>query len=770
MGPIGKKFPGGVGKRKNDWNKRKNGDIGKRRQYEEFGENHPVDDNVGQTKRLKVFNQKQEETNRPVFEDNEEESSDEGEGANHDAVSCLLATFNADATKAMDSDEEEESTDGDNDHEDTEEFVVEEECLDSEEGISDEMCEIESDEEDMITPGNQEFSEKENEAEEQEDDLNDIEDPFNLHFERNINETQAEAIQMGKWNSFFQNWPNLGRLKVESAEVKKTTSKLLLLDPKEEDEAPSISVLPRIPVQNHYNMDQQYLKQVLQKNISVANSLQDSHCPSSLTDLQKEIFAVLQNYSDFYFPKSTFDKWEEIRTVYCLHVVNHILKTRVRILHHNSKINKAKKENKQDDATEYRDQGYARPKVLILLPFRHSAFRVVKTIIALIFGSEEKGEDIQNKKRFLEEFGCNTSEDQQHRLNRPDDFEALFAGDIREDFKIGLTLTKKSLKLYTDFYGSDIIIASPMGLRLTVGVPGERDSDTDFLSSVEVMVIDQADALLMQNWEHMMILMKSINLPPRDIHKLKVDLNRIRLWSLDGRSTLYRQTVLFSSTAMDHHRALITKCRNFTSRIQVLNHEESGSVQQVLVSAEIIFNRIGNIRDPDMRFNHFIKEVIPQYVTGLRAHTLIYIPDYCDYIRLVKHFKEEGISAATINEYMVGKNSKVAKARCLFFEGKRPILLYTERFHFYRRYRIKGIRHIIFYDLPNYPHFFSELCNLMMEGNQNPRQRQKQVGSKTVLVLYQKPDVTKLIGVVGSKRATEMIKSDKSVHACATGR
>ncbi|XP_076043397.1 U3 small nucleolar RNA-associated protein 25 homolog isoform X2 [Oratosquilla oratoria] len=693
MGPIGKKFPGGVGKRKNDWNKRKNGDIGKRRQYEEFGENHPVDDNVGQTKRLKVFNQKQEETNRPVFEDNEEESSDEGEGANHDAVSCLLATFNADATKAMDSDEEEESTDGDNDHEDTEEFVVEEECLDSEEGISDEMCEIESDEEDMITPGNQEFSEKENEAEEQEDDLNDIEDPFNLHFERNINETQAEAIQMGKWNSFFQNWPNLGRLKVESAEVKKTTSKLLLLDPKEEDEAPSISVLPRIPVQNHYNMDQQYLKQVLQKNISVANSLQDSHCPSSLTDLQKEIFAVLQNYSDFYFPKSTFDKWEEIRTVYCLHVVNHILKTRVRILHHNSKINKAKKENKQDDATEYRDQGYARPKVLILLPFRHSAFRVVKTIIALIFGSEEKGEDIQNKKRFLEEFGCNTSEDQQHRLNRPDDFEALFAGDIREDFKIGLTLTKKSLKLYTDFYGSDIIIASPMGLRLTVGVPGERDSDTDFLSSVEVMVIDQ-----------------------------------------------------------------------------VLNHEESGSVQQVLVSAEIIFNRIGNIRDPDMRFNHFIKEVIPQYVTGLRAHTLIYIPDYCDYIRLVKHFKEEGISAATINEYMVGKNSKVAKARCLFFEGKRPILLYTERFHFYRRYRIKGIRHIIFYDLPNYPHFFSELCNLMMEGNQNPRQRQKQVGSKTVLVLYQKPDVTKLIGVVGSKRATEMIKSDKSVHACATGR
>jgi len=38
-------------------------------------------------------------------------------------------------------------------------------------------------------------------------------------------------------------------------------------------------------------------------------------------------------------------------------------------------------------------------------------------------------------------------------------------------------------------------------------------------------------------------------------------------------------------------------------------------------------------------------------------------------------------------------------------------MLYTERAHFFRRFRLKGIGHIIFYQLPQYPHFYSELCN-----------------------------------------------------------
>ena len=59
------------------------------------------------------------------------------------------------------------------------------------------------------------------------------------------------------------------------------------------------------------------------------------------------------------------------------------------------------------------------------------------------------------------------------------------------------------------------------------------------------------------------------------------------------------------------------------------------------------------------------------------------------------------------------KETQVAVARSDFFKGTSPLLLYTERYHFYKRPTIKGVRHIVFYDLPTYPHFFPEMCNMM---------------------------------------------------------
>lgn len=41
------------------------------------------------------------------------------------------------------------------------------------------------------------------------------------------------------------------------------------------------------------------------------------------------------------------------------------------------------------------------------------------------------------------------------------------------------------------------------------------------------------------------------------------------------------------------------------------------------------------------------------------------------------------------------------------------MLLYTGRAHFFNRYCIRGIHHLIFYSLPECPQFYPEMVNLL---------------------------------------------------------
>lgn len=52
----------------------------------------------------------------------------------------------------------------------------------------------------------------------------------------------------------------------------------------------------------------------------------------------------------------------------------------------------------------------------------------------------------------------------------------------------------------------------------------------DFLSSVEVLVAERADVLLMQNWAHVGTVLGALNRTPQDGHG--VDMMRVRDWAL----------------------------------------------------------------------------------------------------------------------------------------------------------------------------------------------------------------------------------------------
>ena len=61
-------------------------------------------------------------------------------------------------------------------------------------------------------------------------------------------------------------------------------------------------------------------------------------------------------------------------------------------------------------------------------------------------------------------------------------------------------VTKKSMRLYSDFYHSDVIVTSPLGLRTVLGAEGEQDRDVDFLNSIELLIVDQTDVFLVRWW------------------------------------------------------------------------------------------------------------------------------------------------------------------------------------------------------------------------------------------------------------------------------
>lgn len=75
------------------------------------------------------------------------------------------------------------------------------------------------------------------------------------------------------------------------------------------------------------------------------------------------------------------------------------------------------------------------------MPFRGGALRVVQTFISLL---ETKGKKmtVSNKKRFKEEFGGD-EDDKPPNLQRPDDYHAIFSGNVDDHFRIGTAAQNK---------------------------------------------------------------------------------------------------------------------------------------------------------------------------------------------------------------------------------------------------------------------------------------------------------------------------------------
>ncbi|XP_021098144.1 digestive organ expansion factor homolog isoform X3 [Heterocephalus glaber] len=646
----------------------------------DFGEEHPFFDRVSGKEAKPQICQLSESSDT-----SNSESESESEPEQVSGYHKLLATLKNASEEEEDEEEEEEEEDSVDDAEVNEEDVSEEEETAAESAEMQEKVTLsaEAEEEnhgDGETPGESqkppaEFTDAKHEAlfsletnfleEEGGDDcsLKVSQDPFVHHVNKELKEKEVQALPTNPKTTHRLKWPTLGQLVFSSRFQRMETFK----PPKDVD-------LKSLHLQKP--LGSTWTK----TNGQFMSGPQKSRCPFS--PLQKELFLLMNSYRDLFYPERTaLGNGEEIRRVYCLHALNHVLKANARVLSNNTRRRSQKPGLSEDDG--FRDQGLTRPKVLMVVPFREAALRLVQLFISLFEGDSKKKVVVSNRKRFQSEYGSDP-EERPPNLKRPEDYEAVFVGNIDDHFRIGVAVLQRSIRLYAPFYSSDILIASPLGLRTIIGGEGVKKRDCDFLSSIELLIIDQADIYLMQNWEHVLHLMDHMNLLPLDSHG--VDFSRVRMWSLNNWARFYRQTLLFGALQDAQINSVFNRfCVNLEGQVAVRNVPGPGSISHVLAQLPHVFQRM----DPenlataiDARFNFFVNKILPQYRDAIMSHTLIYVPSYFDYVRLRNYFKREELNFTHICEYT--QKPAVSRARHFFLQGEKQFLLLTERFHFYK--------------------------------------------------------------------------------------
>ncbi|XP_021098146.1 digestive organ expansion factor homolog isoform X6 [Heterocephalus glaber] len=666
----------------------------------DFGEEHPFFDRVSGKEAKPQICQLSESSDT-----SNSESESESEPEQVSGYHKLLATLKNASEEEEDEEEEEEEEDSVDDAEVNEEDVSEEEETAAESAEMQEKVTLsaEAEEEnhgDGETPGESqkppaEFTDAKHEAlfsletnfleEEGGDDcsLKVSQDPFVHHVNKELKEKEVQALPTNPKTTHRLKWPTLGQLVFSSRFQRMETFK----PPKDVD-------LKSLHLQKP--LGSTWTK----TNGQFMSGPQKSRCPFS--PLQKELFLLMNSYRDLFYPERTaLGNGEEIRRVYCLHALNHVLKANARVLSNNTRRRSQKPGLSEDDG--FRDQGLTRPKVLMVVPFREAALRLVQLFISLFEGDSKKKVVVSNRKRFQSEYGSDP-EERPPNLKRPEDYEAVFVGNIDDHFRIGVAVLQRSIRLYAPFYSSDILIASPLGLRTIIGGEGVKKRDCDFLSSIELLIIDQADIYLMQNWEHVLHLMDHMNLLPLDSHG--VDFSRVRMWSLNNWARFYRQTLLFGALQDAQINSVFNRfCVNLEGQVAVRNVPGPGSISHVLAQLPHVFQRM----DPenlataiDARFNFFVNKILPQYRDAIMSHTLIYVPSYFDYVRLRNYFKREELNFTHICEYT--QKPAVSRARHFFLQGEKQFLLLTERFHFYKsmmdtfptapRYQITVVSHM----------------------------------------------------------------------------
>jgi U3 small nucleolar RNA-associated protein 25 len=286
------------------------------------------------------------------------------------------------------------------------------------------------------------------------------------------------------------------------------------------------------------------------------------------------------------------------------------------------------------------------------------------------------------------------------------------------------------------------------------------------LSSIEVLIVDQADAMQMQNWANVESVFQHLNLQLKEAHDC--DFSRVRSYYLDNNAKHLRQSIVFTSfVTPEMNRLYNSSMQNVAGKVKITPTYPQGSISSVSNMGGIkqTFSRFDSpsiAADPDARFKYFTTAILPTLLRLPKPAEggqgiLIFIPTYYDFLRLRNYFatsqQTQNISFGTIHEY--SEVSDQRRARAHFVSGRHSFLLYTQRAHHFFRLKMKGVRRVVMYGLPDNAFFYEEIAGSFLETSL--RDGRINDGEAAAITMFSKWDALALERVAGSMRFKGML-------------
>lgn len=479
---------------------------------------------------------------------------------------------------------------------------------------------------------------------------------------------------------------------------------------------------------------------------------------------------------------------EQMSKTIALHILNRVMRARDRII----------KNNLSSESSDSRDQGFTRPRILVLLPMRNMAYRFVAEDLEPLW--KAIGGQIDGFSRFQSEYGPVDEDgniveiEEPKNSHNPNDlfthYSQLFAGNADDCFRIGIKITRKSMKLFADFYSADIILASPLGLKLLfdgckvggkskkintnkkretkkakiIGGDGKKEEEGgsfDFLSSIDTLMIGHAEVMAMQNWDHLIAVLGYLNKVPKDPREC-CDFSRILSVHLDGNGRSMRQSLIFTRHLFPELMAVVAEDSGIFANAfgfmqidwsKLTNQPSSPCAINALpktVKLEFLPIQSASLaQHADDRMTFFFDQILPRYRN--QTHVAIFVSGYFDFCQLKARLTAARLPFACLSEYETA--DQITGSRARFYNGHVQYLLVTERFHFYKRYpMIRGVRQLVFYSVPEWSEYLVHWIGYLTAELQD-----KKKPAITVPILYTAFDYLKLERIVGTEKISKLI-------------